>query len=155
LSKAYSLAPTQEFVAITIADRLFRRQDYEKAAKIADFVIAKGGRECRGEAYAIRGLIEQIEKNYKKALKSFEGAVKEKSESMGVRYGLGQMYTCVGDYGKAVAAYKGILEKEPNNYESLKVFGIVNQSRGLHRFTQRLKMDGRMLLVVSTSFGRC
>ena len=124
MSRAYSIAPTHEVVAVTIADKLFRSGDYEKAGVIAGFVI-KNGKNSRAEAYGIKGLVEQIGSKYDDALKSFEGARKEGGGGMGVMYGLGQMYTLKGDYTKAVEAYKHILEKEPDNYESLKRLAIV------------------------------
>jgi tetratricopeptide (TPR) repeat protein len=132
LSKAHTIAPTNEVVAVTIADRLFRRGDYEKAGVLAEFVI-KNGKTARSEAYGIKGLVEQIGKNYDEALKSFEGAKEEGGGGMGVMYGLGQMYTLKGDYTNAVDAYKSILEKKPDNYESLKrlasVYSMMEEGR--------------------------
>lgn len=105
-----------------MAGRLFRRQDYSKAAIVADYVVKKShSRAFKAEGYAIRGLVQQIEKRYEDSLKSFEHAVKEDSNSMVVRYGLGQMYVFQGNYEKAEEAFNFILEKDPNNYESTKV----------------------------------
>jgi tetratricopeptide (TPR) repeat protein len=132
LEKAHSIAPTNEVVAVTIADRLFKRGDHAKAGEIAGFVI-KNGTTTRAEAYGIKGLVEQIGLKYDDALKSFEGARKEGAGGTGVMYGLGQMYTLTGDYPKAVDAYKTILDKEPDNYESLKrlasVYSMMDEGR--------------------------
>lgn len=157
LSKAHSLDPTNHVLATTIADRLFRRQDYEKALAVAEFVIQKSDdKACVAEAYSIKGLIQQFEKRYSDALKSFEAAVGEKSSSLVVQYGIGQMHTFQGNYEKAVDSFKRILEKQPNNYETLKVqsFDTLILSV-LDRYIPIKKAPAIRLLAASTSFGRC
>ncbi|KAJ3223457.1 protein required for normal CLN1 and CLN2 G1 cyclin expression, partial [Clydaea vesicula] len=86
-------------------------------------------KKIQAEALSIKGKIHHINNEYDEALKCLESSLALNPASLAVHFGLGQLYTYQGDFDKAIESFQFILQKEPNNYETLKNLAFLNSKK--------------------------
>jgi eukaryotic-like serine/threonine-protein kinase len=82
------------------------------------------------EKYLISASNARIMKDNKKALSAYENLLKSAPGDVDVQYQLGNLYLQNGEYDKARAEFKGILDTDPKNVKALWSLGVVDNLTG-------------------------
>jgi serine/threonine protein kinase/tetratricopeptide (TPR) repeat protein len=82
------------------------------------------------EKYLISANNARIMKDNKKALSAYENLLKSAPGDVDVQYQLGNLYLQNGEYDKARAEFKGILDTDPKNVKALWSLGVVDNLTG-------------------------
>jgi tetratricopeptide (TPR) repeat protein/predicted Ser/Thr protein kinase len=82
------------------------------------------------ETYLISASNARIMKDNKKALESYENLLKSSPGDVDVQYELGNLYLQNGEYDKARAEFKGVLQTDPKNIRALWSLGVVDNLTG-------------------------
>src|SRR5580698_6881819 len=82
------------------------------------------------ETYLINASNARIMKDNKKALSAYENLLKSAPGDVDVQYQLGNLYLQNGEYDKARAQFKGILDTDPKNVKALWSLGVVDNLTG-------------------------
>jgi tetratricopeptide (TPR) repeat protein len=82
------------------------------------------------EKYLISASNARIMKDNKKALEAYENLLKSSPGDVDVQYALGSLYLQSGEYDKARAEFKGVLETDPKNIKALWSLGVVDNLTG-------------------------
>jgi tetratricopeptide (TPR) repeat protein len=98
----------------------------EKAAKCFDHAI-KADKEAP-EGYNNRGYIEQMKKNYDKAIKYYSKAAKLRPSDAVFQYNIGSVYFSEHEYAKAAEAYKAAFALDPNIFIRVSRTGVMAQT---------------------------
>src|ERR1700761_5857791 len=82
------------------------------------------------ESYLISASNARIMKDNKKALDAYENLLKSSPGDVDVQYELGSLYLQSGEYDKARAEFKGVLQNDPKNIKALWSLGVVDNLTG-------------------------
>ena len=82
------------------------------------------------ETYLISASNARIMKDNKKALEAYENLLKSSPGDVDVQYELGNLYLQNGEYDKARAEFKGVLQTDPKNIRALWRLGVVDNLTG-------------------------
>jgi tetratricopeptide (TPR) repeat protein/predicted Ser/Thr protein kinase len=82
------------------------------------------------ETYLISASNARIMKDNKKALEAYENLLKSSPGDVDVQYELGNLYLQNGEYDKARAEFKGVLQTDPKNIRALWSLGVVDNLTG-------------------------
>src|SRR5580692_7554433 len=82
------------------------------------------------EKYLISASNARIMKDNKKALEAYENLLKSSPGDVDVQYELGNLYLQNGEYDKARAEFKGVLQTDPKNIRALWSLGVVDNLTG-------------------------
>jgi tetratricopeptide (TPR) repeat protein/predicted Ser/Thr protein kinase len=82
------------------------------------------------ETYLINASNARIMKDNKKALEAYENILKSSPGDVDVQYELGNLYLQNGEYDKARAEFKGVLQTDPKNIRALWSLGVVDNLTG-------------------------
>jgi eukaryotic-like serine/threonine-protein kinase len=82
------------------------------------------------EKYLISASNARIMKDNKKAIEAYGNLLKSSPGDVDVQYQLGSLYLQNGEYDKARAEFKGVLETDPKNIKALWSLGVVDNLTG-------------------------
>ena len=82
------------------------------------------------EKYLMSASNARIMKDNKRAIEAYENLLKSSPGDVDVQYQLGNLYLQNGDYGKARAAFTGVLQTDPKNIKALWSLGVVDNLTG-------------------------
>ncbi|KAF2076983.1 hypothetical protein CYY_001692 [Polysphondylium violaceum] len=139
--QAYKLSPTNPIVLNHLANHYFFRGELSKVHPLAFAAFNNTDvSHIKAEScYLIARAYHAMEK-WKEALQYYHQAVLKCKDFYLAQYGLGQTYLHNGDFDKAIACFELVLEKQPNNYETLQVLGVLyKHSSHSSKDTEKIK----------------
>ena len=166
--KSFQLATTEDAQFALAHSRLAEVQselgftsDAEQSARRA-VELATSENLPLPEQYLIKANYARILRNNKDAIEAYENLATSWPGDVDVQYNLGSLYMDTGDYNKARAIFKKILDADPRNIKALWAIGAVENSlgnpeaaltslsQGLNLATQFDNQELKALILLST-----
>jgi len=124
--QAYKLSPTNPIVLNHLANHYFFSGELSKVHPLAFAAFNNTDvSHIKAEScYLIARAYHAMER-WSEALQYYHQAVLKSKDFYLAQYGLGQTYLHNGDFDKAISCFELVLEKQPNNYETLQVLGVL------------------------------
>jgi RNA polymerase-associated protein CTR9 len=132
--QAYELDPTHPIVLNYLAHHFIIKGDYDKAQLLATNAFHGNDQQphARAESAYHLGRLAHIQGYYEQAMQHYMMATQLNPDFILARYGLGQMHLWKGNITEATHIFEKILQKVPDNYECIKLLGLLyrnNSSR--------------------------
>jgi tetratricopeptide (TPR) repeat protein len=107
-----------------MANTLIALQEYEKAIKFADKVIA-GKSKLMGEAYTLKGTAYDMLKKPKKAIDTYMNGIKNAPDAQLLYFNLGVTYMGIKEYDEAEKALINSIKRNQSHASSHLILGYV------------------------------
>jgi RNA polymerase-associated protein CTR9 len=122
--EAYKLNPRNSLCNLQMAER-FMDKDLHKALVMVKTALAHCGQELKAEALTTYGRILHAQEDYDQAFEKFTEAQKNNPDSAIIKFSLSQLLIKRNEHDKAASQLESILEKHPDDYDSLKLLFII------------------------------
>lgn len=133
LKKSYELCKTNPATLNYLANYFFGKKDYTKAKALASSAYQNSELDdVKAESAYILGKVCHMENRLDDAFHYYYQSTQLKRDFLLPLFGLGQMHIKKNEFDEAIKCFETILEKEPENYECLKVLGSLLSRKSKH-----------------------
>jgi cytochrome c-type biogenesis protein CcmH/NrfG len=119
--ESYKIDPRNAICALQMAERFFEK-DLRKATVMSQAsLLYSSSPRLKAEALIMLGRISHKQEDYSSAFESFKKAAELNPDSLTVQYSLAQLHIQKNDDDMAISCLEKVIEKHPNDYDTLKV----------------------------------